>query len=310
MSLWHQVRKLLEMIRFSHTLFALPFALLAAVMAWTVPTKSGDMVPFRWTHLLGILICMVAARSAAMAFNRLADHRIDAANPRTQQRHLPSGSLSRQSVLMFTTISAVVFVAATTLFLPNWLPLFLALPVLAVLLGYSFTKRFTSLAHFWLGLALMLAPVATWIALRGEAVMSDWTDLAPAVVLGLAVMFWVAGFDIIYACQDYAFDRQSKLKSIPVWLGVEGALRFAAFCHLMMILLLILLPLLHRWIGPPLELGWVYWLGLAAVAALLVYEHGLVTARDLSRVNVAFFNVNAIVSFGLFVVVTIDLLVI
>ena len=299
------IRHLLEMIRFSHTLFALPFALLAAVMAWTTKTAGGGAVPFRWQHLLGILICMVGARSAAMAFNRLADRRIDAENPRTKSRHLPAGTLSAASVVLFTVASSAVFLAGTLLFLPNWLPLALAVPVLSFLLGYSLTKRFTSLAHFWLGAALMLAPVSAWIALRGEILMQQPLDILPAVLLGGAVLSWVAGFDIIYACQDADFDREAKLKSVPAAVGIPAALKIAAACHLATLLLLAALPL----VCPQVPLGWIYLAGVAAVAALLVYEHLLVRPTDLTRVNAAFFNVNAVISMGLFVVGTIDLLV-
>jgi 4-hydroxybenzoate polyprenyltransferase len=296
------IRHLLELIRFSHTVFALPFALLAAVMAWTMETPSGDLLPFRWQHLLGILVCMVAARSAAMAFNRLADRNIDAENPRTKTRHLPAGILSTTSVALFTLASCILFVAGTLLFLPNRLPLFLSLPVLAFLLAYSFTKHFTVLAHFWLGSALMLAPVCAWIALRGEFVMQAPADLAAPLVLGAGVLTWVAGFDIIYACQDVEFDRAAKLRSVPAAIGTKAALRVAAACHLATLLFLAGLPLVC-----PL-LGWVYGAGVAAVAILLVYEHALVGPSDLSRVNAAFFNVNAVISLGLLVAGTIDLL--
>ena len=297
------IRHLLEMIRFSHTLFALPFALLAAVMAWTTPAADGAAVPFRWQHLLGILVCMVGARSAAMAFNRLADRKLDAENPRTKQRHLPAGTLSVASVVLFTIASSAIFVAGTLLFLPNRLPLYLALPVLLFLLGYSLTKRFTSLAHFWLGAALMLAPVSAWIALRGEILMQQPLDILPAVILGGAVLSWVAGFDIIYACQDADFDRGAKLRSVPAAVGIPAALKIAAVCHLVTLILLASLPAC-----PYVPLGWIYLAGVAAVAALLVYEHLLVRPSDLSRVNAAFFNVNAVISIGLFVVGTIDLL--
>ena len=303
-----QIRKLLEMIRFSHTIFALPFALLAAVMAWQAPAESSE-VAFSWLHLLGILIAMVGARSAAMAFNRLVDRKIDAGNERTRSRHLPAGELSVSAVVAFTVISVVVYLLGTLLFLPNYLPLAVSLPVLFVLLGYSYTKRFTSLAHFWLGLALALAPVCAWIAVRGSEVIAHPNDVWPSLVLGCAVMFWVSGFDMIYACQDYEFDREANLKSIPVRLGVAGALRLAAVCHLIMIALLILLPVLHWWIGPELGLGWCYGLAVAAITCLLAYEHAIVRPNDLSRVNVAFFNVNAIVSVGLFLMATIDLLI-
>jgi len=305
------IRHLLEMIRFSHTLFALPFALLAAIMAWTTPVTTHHspltthVAPsFHWQHLAGILICMVAARSAAMAFNRLADRQIDAENPRTKTRHLPAGTLSIGSVISFTVFSSLAFIAGTLLFLPNWLPLVLAVPVLGLLLAYSYTKRFTALAHFWLGMALMLAPVCAWLALRGELVMREPADLQPAVLLGGAVLTWVAGFDMIYACQDAEFDRRAKLQSVPALIGVRGALRLAAFCHLLTLVLLAALPL----VCPQVSLGWIYGAGVAAVAILLVYEHLVVRPDDLTRVNVAFFNVNAIISVGLLIVGAIDLL--
>ena len=303
------IRHLLQMIRFSHTLFALPFALLAALMAWTTPGTPQRAFPtapppFRWQDLLGILLCMVAARSAAMAFNRLADRRIDGENPRTKSRHLPAGTLSLTSVILFTLISSAAFIAGTLLFLPNRLPIYLAVPVLLFLLGYSYTKRFTSLAHFWLGAALMLAPISAWIAIRGEILLSHPADILPAVILGGAVLFWVTGFDIIYACQDADFDRKARLRSIPAALGVLGSLRLAAALHAMTLALLISLPLLC----PEVPLGWIYWTGVGVVAVLLVYEHLLVRPDDLTRVNVAFFNINVVISIGLFVVGAIDLL--
>lgn len=298
-------RHVLEMIRFSHTLFALPFALLAAVMAWTTPAPDGSHIRFEPLHLLGILICMVGARSAAMAFNRLVDRKFDAANPRTKLRHLPAGVLSIPSVLLFTAAASGLFIAGTLMFLPNWLPLALSLPVLLFLLGYSYAKRFTSLSHFWLGVALMLAPLCAWIALRGQILLENPADLLPALILGGAVLAWVAGFDMIYACQDADFDRGARLRSIPAALGVLGALRLAALCHFVTLVLLALLPL----ICPQVGLGWVYAAGVAAVSALLLYEHALVKPADLTRVNVAFFNVNVVISMGLFIVGAIDLLI-
>lgn len=339
------IRHFLSLIRFSHTLFALPFALLAALMAWRMqaierlPVQfdpydastyssqatgvdvfvhdtyvgfGGFRLPWdwtsagkfavRWQELLGILLCMVFARSAAMAFNRLADRKLDATNPRTATRHLPAGVLSVTQVTLFATACGLAFIASTLLFLPNRLPLYLSIPVLLFLLGYSYTKRFTSLAHFWLGAALALAPVAAWIAIRGEAVQQSPVDLLPALVLGAAVMAWVAGFDVIYACQDFAHDSQAGLHSIPVRLGVAGALRLAAACHFATIVLLACLPLVY----PPL--GALWWAGVAAVAALLIYEHALVRPNDLARVNTAFFNVNAVISLGLLLVGGLDLL--
>lgn len=316
-----RLRQILEMIRFSHTVFALPFALLAAVMAWSAPVRAAGMaavgagmeplaarVPFRWRDLLGLLLCMVTARSAAMAFNRLADREIDARNPRTAGRHLPAGTLSVRSVVIFTLVAAAGFLAATLLFLPNRLPLYFALPVLGFLLAYSYSKRFTPLSHFWLGAALMLAPVAAWIAIRGSIVMLFPADVLPACWLGTAVLLWVAGFDIIYGCQDAEFDVRARLHSIPARWGVAAALRWAAVLHAAMVAVLMTLPLAHRWGGPPLDLGCIYWTGIAAVGVLLCYEHWLVRPDDLTRVNAAFFGVNAVVSLGLLVVGTLDLL--
>jgi 4-hydroxybenzoate polyprenyltransferase len=291
------LRHFLELIRFSHTLFALPFALLAALLAWAAP----GALPWRWRELAGILLCMVTARSVAMACNRLADRRIDAANPRTAGRHLPAGILSVPAVGLFAALCGVAFVASTLLFLPNRLPFYLALPVLAFLVSYSFAKRFTPLAHFWLGAALALAPMAAWIAIRGEVILSHPMDLLPAVLLAGAVLAWVAGFDILYACQDVEFDRQAGFHSVPARLGVPGALQLAAACHGVTVLFLALLS----WVDPSLD--WIFGLGVAGVAGLLVYEHALVRPDDLERVNRAFFQVNAIISLGLLAVGSLDL---
>ena len=288
-----RTRDFLEMIKFSHTLFALaPFArLLGAALAAFYP---GTPTP-RLQDWLGILFCMATARTAAMAFNRIADRHFDARNPRTAARHIPAGRLNVRTVAVFTALSAVGFIASTALFLPNRWPLYLSVPVLLWLLGYSYAKRFTSLAHFWLGLSLSLAPIAAWIALRGGI---DW----PPVFLAEAVLLWVAGFDIIYACQDVDFDRQAGLRSIPRRIGVKKALRLAAGCHALMIFPLFVL-------GVTYPMGWVYFAGVVAVALLLVYEHVLVRPDDLSRVNLAFFRVNIIISIGLLAVGLIDLFV-
>ena len=276
-----RLNDLLGMIKFSHTLFALPFALFGAALAAHGPSGWQG----RARDWLGILLCMATARSAAMAFNRLVDRKLDALNPRTATRHLPAGQLSAASVALFWTVCALGFVGSTLLFLPNRWPLILALPVLAWLCGYSFAKRFTSLAHVWLGSALMLAPVAAWIALRGDVA---W----PPIVLGLAVLFWVSGFDVIYACQDVEFDRSHGLFSIPSRIGVPNALRLAALFHGAMVVALVVLGLTY-------PLGWIYGVGIAGIAALLVYEHALVRPDDLSRVNLAFFHVNIVISIGL-----------
>ena len=286
-----RVRALLEMIRFSHTIFALPFALLSAALAWK------DKNDFSWLELTAILLCMIFARSAAMAFNRLADQQLDAANPRTAQRHLPARRLSPGAVILFTIVCAGAFVAATSLFLiaGNPWPIYLSGPILIFIFGYSFTKRFTFFSHFWLGVSLMLAPLGAWIAIRGMQ------QLTSPLLLGLAVMFWVAGFDILYACQDVGFDRKFGLRSIPVRFGIRGSLWIALSCHFMMMALLVGL-----WEASP-YLGSIYLVGLAAIGALLAYEHMLVRPDDLTRVNQAFFVVNGVISIGLLAVVLLQL---
>lgn len=299
---WGRVRQLLELVRVSHTLFALPFALLAAAMAWALGATEQPPQPWRWQELAGIIVCMVAARTMAMAVNRVADARFDGLNPRTAGRHIPSEQLSAASVIVLGVLAALAFVAGTLLFLPNRLPLYLALPVLAFLVGYSFSKRFTSGSHFYLGAALMLAPVASWIAIRGARVMTRPADLEPALVLGGAVLLWVAGFDMIYACQDAQFDRSVGLRSLPARWGVPRALRVAAVCHVGTVLMLAVLPLFYPLFGA------VYLSGVLALAVLLVYEHAIVRPDDLSRVNLAFFHVNAVFSIGLLLVGTVDLL--
>ena len=278
----------LSLVRFSHTVFALPFAALAAVLAWRETA-------FRWADAAGILVCMVAARTAAMAFNRLVDHKLDAANPRTAGRHLPAGTLSRGEVWALVAGSSLAFVAGTLLFLPNRWPLYLALPVLAWLCGYSLAKRFTSLAHYWLGAALAMSPVAAWLAITGRV------DAEP-LWLAAAVLCWVGGFDILYACQDEGYDRGAGLHSIPARLGTRGAFAVARVSHA-------LVPAMLVGLGVAAGLGWVYFAGVAAVAGLLLYEHWLVSPDDLSRVNAAFFTVNAVISFGVLGVTVADLLV-
>lgn len=282
------IRHFLELIRFSHTVFALPFALLSAVLAWS----QQDSV-FRLRDLFGILLCMVAARSAAMAFNRLVDRRIDADNPRTARRHLPAGILSVRSVVVFTVLMSLLFVAATTVFLPRRLPLLLAVPVLLFLLGYSLSKRFTRFCHYWLSAALMLSPIAAWIAVRDEFAV------VPAM-LGAVIFFWVGGFDILYACQDAESDRQAKLNSIPASLGIPTALRIAFVSHLVTIVMLVLL-----W--KTAALGPLFLTGIVLIGLLLLYQHWLVRPDDLTRVNIAFFNVNAIISFGILLLGCLDI---
>ncbi len=289
------LRAFLEMIRFSHTLFALPFALAGAVLAWRSAKRT---LPFDiLIDFLGLLVCMVFARSTAMAVNRLVDRKIDAANPRTQQRHLPTGKLSVRAVSLFAALCALGFVISTVHFWVwnnNLWPLYLSVPVLAFICAYSFTKRFTVLCHLWLGASLMLAPIAAWIAITGNIA---WTP----VILGLAVLFWVTGFDILYATQDTEFDKKAKLHSIPAALGIPGALRVAFACHMMVVVCLIGLYFAA-------ELGTIYLIGVVLVALLLCYEHAIVRPNDLSRVNLAFFYVNSVISVGLLVVIVIDVM--
>ncbi|RLS47936.1 MAG: 4-hydroxybenzoate octaprenyltransferase [Planctomycetota bacterium] len=294
------LRSYLELVRFSHTIFALPFALMAVILAFQAPAPAATSSAEWWRRGLGVLLCMVTARTAAMAFNRLVDRSFDAANPRTAMRHLPRGDLAVGEVFGLVALSCGAFIAATLFFLPNWLPLVLSVPVLAWLLGYSYAKRFTMLAHVWLGAALGMAPVAAWIAIRGEALLANPADGLPALILGLAVTTWVAGFDIIYACQDAGFDARQGLHSIPARFGVPRALTLAAGLHVVTLGILAALPL-----AVP-QLGAVYWGTLVAIAALLVWEHSLVRPDDLSRVNQAFFTANAAIGLLLLVAIAID----
>jgi 4-hydroxybenzoate polyprenyltransferase len=288
-------RHYLGLIRFSHTLFALPFAALATVMALVTPLPSGTSPTFRWRDLLGILLCMVFARSAAMAFNRLVDAEIDARNPRTARRHLPAGILSRSEVWSFTLSCAALFVISTALFLPNVVPLWGAIPVLLFLGGYSLAKRFTAAAHLWLGVALSLSPVCVWVAIRGSESVLTPSDWISPLVLAAAVAAWVTGFDIIYACQDAEYDSRVGLHSVPAWLGIAAALRVAAACHAVMLVLLATLPLAARQAG----MGWPFLIALGVVALLVLRQHALVRPDDLAQVNQAFFDTNAAISLTL-----------
>ena len=275
--LWKRLRLTLDMIKFEHSVFALPFALTGALLAFR---DAGFASAEIGGKLAWIVVAMVGARSAAMAFNRLVDAPIDAKNPRTSMRHLPAGMLSRAFGWGFVAASAAIFfVAAAAL---NPLCLRLAPLALGIVFFYSFTKRFTSFSHLVLGLSLGIAPAAAWIAVRGT--------LDPRILwLSAAVTFWTAGFDVIYACQDFEFDCAEGLFSVPRVLGIARALLVARALHVLMILcLLVLVQTLH--------LGTLAIVGVAAVATLLVWEHSLVKADDLSRVNAAFFTMNGYVS--------------
>ncbi len=278
------LRVTLEMIKWEHSIFALPFALCGAMLA------AGGFPSFR--QLLWIIVAMVAARSAAMAFNRWADAAIDAANPRTSTRALPAGHLSPTFVMTFVVVSSGVFVLAASQL--NRLTLLLSPVALLVVLLYSYTKRVTRWSHLVLGFALGIAPAAAWIAVRGT--------LDPRILLlTAAVTFWVAGFDVLYACQDYDFDRQAGLHSIPRYLGVRGALWVARIFHLVMISFLVAVLI-------SFGLGMLAAAGVGLVILLLLYEHSLVKAHDLSRLNAAFFTMNGVISVLFFVFVAADLL--
>jgi 4-hydroxybenzoate polyprenyltransferase len=283
-ALVRNVRITLEMIKWEHSVFALPFALCGAMLAARgLPTLH---------QLIWILVAMVAARSAAMAFNRLADADLDAANPRTQARALPTGLLSRQFVGGFVVLSCLAFVLAAAQL--NRLSLYLSPVALAVLLLYSYTKRFTRWSHLVLGFADGISPAAGWIAVAGS--------LDPRIlILVAAVTFWVGGFDVLYACQDYHFDVQTGLHTIPRYVGIGRALTVARLMHLLMLLLLV-------WMIFAFHLGMFSWIGVVTVGLLLAYEHSLVSADDLSRLNAAFFTMNGVISLLYFLFMAGDLL--
>jgi 4-hydroxybenzoate polyprenyltransferase len=284
MSLLRSVGTTLEMIKWEHSIFALPFALTGAMLAahgWPRPAQ-----------ILWIVVCMVTARSAAMAFNRWADADIDAANPRTAGRAIPAGVLSRTFVAAFTLFMAVLFILAAAQL--NRLTLWLSPAALAIVLLYSYTKRFTRWSHLFLGLALGIAPSAAWIAIRGT--------LDPKIlVLTAAVLFWVAGFDVLYACQDVEHDRAVGLNSVPATIGIAGAFWVARGMHAIMLALLL-------WLVYLFSLGPVALVGIVAVAALLLYEHLIVSPKDLRRLNAAFFTMNGVISVVFFIFVAADLL--
>jgi 4-hydroxybenzoate polyprenyltransferase len=277
-----QLRTTLEMIKWEHSVFALPFALTGAVLAangW----PAGRTLFF-------IVICMVAARSAAMAFNRLADAKIDAANPRTAMRALPAGQLSQTFVLSFTVLAAGIFLLSAAML--NRLTLELAPVVLAVVLLYSYMKRITRWSHVVLGLALGIAPSAAWIAVRGS--------LSPRIiVLTAIVILWVGGFDVLYACQDFEHDRAAGLNSVPQAFGLEAAFWIARAMHLGMVILLF-------WFGHLFGLGAIAFCGFGLVAVLLGYEHSIISPRDLRRMNAAFFTLNGVISVVFFLSVAAD----
>src|ERR1041385_3943182 len=283
-----RLRLTLEMIKFEHSIFALPFALTGAMLAWREEGFSREGL---WSRLLWIVVAKVAARSVAMAFNRVLDADIDGRNPRTKTRHLPAGMLSRNFAWGFIAVWTLVFLFAARALNP--LCLQLAPVSLAIVMFYSFTKRFTSLSHVVLGFSLGIAPAAAWIAMRGS--------LDPRILwLTPAVTLWTAGFDIIYSCQDYAFDVEHGLFSLPRRFGIAGALWISRVLHVGMLTCLLILV-------KSFGLGTIALAGVGAVAALLIWEHRLVKADDLSRVDAAFFTMNGYVSVIFFVFWATDL---
>ncbi len=283
---WRQTRIILEMIKFEHTVFMLPFALMAAVIA------GRHNWPLFWSKIPWILLAMVGARSAAMAFNRIVDRRFDALNPRTASRALPAGQLTVSQVTVFTVVASALLVVAAAMLNP--LALALSPVALAVVFFYSYTKRFTSLSHLALGVALSIAPAGAWIAITGRLE-------APALWLAGAVVCWLFGFDIIYALQDTEFDRSHGLHSIPAKVGNARALTLSRIAHVVMIGLLAMA-------GVAAHLSTAYFVGVGLVAVLIGYEQSLVKPNDLSKLNVAFFTLNGYISVGLFLLTLTDVL--
>lgn len=286
-STWRRIAAVFGDIKFAHTVFALPFALLSAHLAFI------SIGGYRWDILLGILVCMVTARTAAMSFNRYLDRGLDAVNPRTSGRSLPSGRARPADVLAVVIGCSIIFIAACW-YLGPW-PLALSVPTLAFLLSYSASKRFTVLTHLWLGVALAIAPTGAWIAVTG-----GWSFLP--ILLSSAVACWVAGFDVIYALQDTEFDREHLIFSAPATMGVANALWWARGLHFLSFLALAGFGV---WAG----IGWPYWTALGLVGVLLLVEHSLVRHDDFSRVGIAFFTVNGVISIMLYLSVLVASLV-
>ena len=286
-----KIRRYASLVRFSHTVFALPFAFASLVLAW--PSH-----PITLTTVFWILVAMVGARTAAMGFNRLADRKFDALNPRTESWELPKGTVKTWEAGLLTIVASIIFVFGA--YQLNWTCFLLSPVALAVIFFYSLTKRFTWTSHLFLGVALSLAPIGAWLAVSGST--TDLGGLVIPLCLGSAVVFWLAGFDIIYSLQDRDFDRAHGLHSIPVRFGVTWALRLSSFFHICTIVFLIL-------VGVAAKLGIIYWIGCLAVSLILMWEHRIVRPDDLSRINRAFFDFNAYVSIGYFLITLADVLV-
>ncbi len=279
-----KIKIILEMIKFEHTVFALPFAFTGAVLA-------ARGLP-SWGTILWITVAMIGARSAAMGFNRWADRKFDAENPRTKERALPKGLVTPSQVILFTAVSSAVLILAA--YMLNPLSFYLSPVALAVVFFYSYTKRFTYLSHVFLGLAICLAPVGSWIAVAGKIE-------SPALVLGGSVLFWLVGFDILYALQDIEFDRKSGLHSIPRRFGIRSALWISRTAHAITLAALF-------WMAFLLSLGWFYIAGVLIALVLIIYEHSLVKENDLSKLDLAFFNMNGYISVTIFVFTLLDVL--
>ncbi|HMU46263.1 MAG TPA: UbiA-like polyprenyltransferase [Chitinophagaceae bacterium] len=299
-----KIKNYLSFIKFSHTIFAMPFALIGfalGIFEYTsvIPGWHTKVFPpqFDWNRLLRLLIlvigCMIFARSAAMAFNRYLDRDIDAKNPRTAIREIPKGIITPQNALAFTVVCCLLFIACT--FFINRLCFYLSPVALAVVLGYSYTKRFTPLCHLILGLGLSLAPIGAYIAVTGIFALLP-------ILFSIAVLFWVSGFDIIYALQDEEFDRSQNLYSIPAWLGKKKGLRISELLHLVSAVAIIAAGLYGNF-------GWLYWIGAAIFIGMLVYQHSIVTPNDLKRVNLAFMTANGIASVVFAIFVILDLFI-
>ncbi len=280
-----KIRIVIEMIKFPHTVFALPFAFIGAILA---EKKIPSLDKIFW-----ITVAMVGARSAAMSFNRLADWRFDALNPRTKDRALPKGILTPLQVMIFIILTGTIFIFATSRLNP--LAFKLSPLALFIVFFYSYTKRFTILSHFFLGLSLSLAPIGAWVGVKGVIEL-------PALLLGSAVVFWLIGFDILYALEDIDFDRKTGLKSIPQKLGIKKSLYISRFSHLITVLLLFSLY-------PLLNLGYIYLIGLAAITGLFIREHSLVKENDLTKLDIAFFNMNGYISVVVFLATLADLII-
>lgn len=282
----------MNLIKFSHTVFALPFALIGTMLGFYDIKLAHLPSPNYLLKVLLILGCMIFARSAAMGFNRYIDRKFDALNPRTSMREIPAGIISSNNALWFVVICSLCFVACT--YFINMACFFLSPIAILVILGYSYTKRFTPLCHLVLGVGLALAPVGAYIAVSGKFGFVS-------ILFGIVVFTWVSAFDIMYACQDYDFDRSQQLKSIPVWLGVANALKLSNFIHIITFVLLIVLYFLGNF-------SWWYIAGAGIFSTLLYYQHSIVSARDLSRINLAFGTTNGIASIVFSIFVILDIL--